>query len=1110
VDFNITVLETTAPANFTVNVSISWNNTNQAPGYNATSMNVTVEPTYILDVLEDNITGTVAAGIKKNIENITVRSFGNAELVSVEFNVTGFASEFNFTFEPENFSTLGAGNSTQVRMFLETVSGYPSGDYGGLLNITSGNNGYEELTVNITVSGTNMSLNVSPLNFTAQYINYYIGQNFTLDVNTTNTDNATAYNVNITLNFSAWYIYTSNTTPYLCGNKASLEYCYGSFQIIISNGTPSGNYSINVSVEWDNPELGILSNWTLVNITVFSNVTLIIPEDKLKGNITHGTTSILGNFTMNSTGNDPVEDMEFIIEDPSSELKDFNITVIPNVTETGGSLPAGSALVVNVSVGVPLSYPPGIYEGFLNVTTSNTGYKNLSLNITVPVSRTWLGTDTYEDSADLFCMHSESPVEGVVCNLTINNTGNVNITFNITPQTSAVSMNNYTWTEAVNFSVENQTTYNFSVFYNVTGAQVQFYYSNYTISGVGASPLSRNLTIWLSPFVEPLIEFNVTPSIIAQSGVTEIKARITDQSGVGINFTYVNVTRPDNTTDSIMMRFDYKVGDLWFYEEFYPDDPFNGTWGNSTLRGNYTVVVYSQDVLTLNDTANGSFYAYAVMVIDLRTTRVSGEYYQGETGSITYKVRDLYGYDMPDVNVSITIKDPTNRSLNLGNGNFVTNSQGEPSVWPSFGLLSDSPTGIYNITAFSEYNDTPINYIINNETGANFTVMVMSPGIITLDLEAPAETSISDGLEVVAMLTDGVSNVDADSILVSLYDPLNNLILDNQSMTRLSTGRYLRWYNTSISSNQGNWRWMVTATKSGGTMTKDVYTRLVGGPFDVRNITVTDDTVPNLGISVIIENTGGVSQDAFVQWNLTRTDTGEMLREGLDTVLINANSEYTYTATPTGVSYIGEVRILFVVTYSGTERAGAYEIFDTKEEEGEPEPPGPPRRDEGPEAPSGGIGVGPPPTPEIEIVVYPAEISTEVGWAQYPSVTVNNTGNMMLRNIMLTIEGIPSSWYTIQPLMLPLLKAGESKTFVVNLLVPAGTEAKQYYGIFNATSNETYDEKLTSVIVFGSREELVRYQLKKLKEELEEFKEDVNATAKECKKDLTKVYYIIE
>jgi hypothetical protein len=261
---------------------------------------------------------------------------------------------------------------------------------------------------------------------------------------------------------------------------------------------------------------------------------------------------------------------------------------------------------------------------------------------------------------------------------------------------------------------------------------------------------------------------------------------------------------------------------------------------------------------------------------------------------------------------------------------------------------------------------------------------------------------------------------------------------------------------------------------------------------------------------VVVENTGDVGQDVIMEWNLTRTDTGESLDAGGDTILAPANFETTYTATP-NTAYVGEVRITFLALYSGTERAGAYDIFDTAAYTPPPPPP-PPGGDEGggPAGGPGGVGPGPLPEPEIEISDYPQEIATETGWPQYPSVIVNNTGLVTLHNVRVYLTGIPASWYTVQPSMLPILNAGVSKAFIINLLVPDGTEAREYFGTIKAEANETYDEKLTSVIVFGSREDLIRYQLRKLKEEFVEFKEDVNATAEEGLRDLSRVYNIIE
>ncbi|MBN2330932.1 MAG: hypothetical protein JXC85_03885 [Candidatus Aenigmarchaeota archaeon] len=1103
-DFNITVWKTTAPWNFSVLINVTWDNTNPTSDFNETYLTVNVTPTHVLDVLEENVSATVAAGIPKNIANLTLRSFGNAELENVTFNVTGFVSQFNFTFVPPNITAMAPGNVSQVPMWLEVESGYPSGDYSGTVNISSGNGGYEELPINVTVSGTNLTLNVSPANFTADIITYFKGQSFSVFVNSTNVENATAYAVNITLNFSSPFINTSNTTNYECGNLGSSESCPGSYLITVSNGTPSGNYTVNVSVIWDNPEIGMRMNSSLVDIFVLSNVTVIIPEDVLNGTVTHGTTGIIGNFTMNCTGNDPVEGMEFTVLDPLSELDDFTIKVIPNITATaGGNLTPGSFVRVNLSVSVPLSYPPGEYSGLLNITSDNGGYKTLSMAVNVPASRTW----AVPDPADLFCEHSESPEEGVLCNVTINNSGNVNITFNIYPATSSSSMFNYTWTEFVNFQVENQTAFKFSVFYNISGANITLYNASYNISAVQGSPSHLNLTVILSPNIAPLIGVSAVPGIIPQLGNLEIWANVTSQSGIPINFTRIYMTRPDDTVDSILMRRFGSSTDPYEYLIGYPFDSVNGTWGDSTLRGNYTFSVYTEDNIGLNKTANGSFYAYAVMDVSLQTARSSGLYYQGETGTIDCHVTDLSGSDLPGVNVSIGIMDPTNRTLNLNNANFITNTNGESDTLPNFALFSDSPTGIYNMTATSVFNDTPISYIVTNTTKSYFMVVESQPGIVQLELEGLDRIAqTSEDLSIVAILTNGVENIDPDSISATLYTS-TGFPLDPGFPVRMGPGRY-NWTVDSEFLAAGIFRWEVTASYKGKNVTKDLFQRLVGALFDV-NVTETDNTIPDLQALAKLTNTGDEEVDVDLAWNLTIRDTGENLRAGGTTVKVAANSVLDHYIDIPGITYLGWVKITVIIQY-GPYRAGAFWEFETVEEGPPgPQPPGPTPGPEGPEGPEGG-GIGPAPKPQMEIVDYPEEITTEVGWAQYPSVTVNNTGTTTLHNIRIRIDGIPSSWYTVEPLMLPLLNPGVGKTFVINLIVPVGTEARQYFGTINATANETYDEELTSIIVFGSREELVRYQLKKLKEEFKDFREDVNATAEEGLLDLSRVYDIID
>ena len=69
-------------------------------------MNVTVDPTYILYVLEENLSGTTAPGLLKNIFDFELRSYGNSPLQGVEFNISGFDGAFNFTYSPSSISSL--------------------------------------------------------------------------------------------------------------------------------------------------------------------------------------------------------------------------------------------------------------------------------------------------------------------------------------------------------------------------------------------------------------------------------------------------------------------------------------------------------------------------------------------------------------------------------------------------------------------------------------------------------------------------------------------------------------------------------------------------------------------------------------------------------------------------------------------------------------------------------------------------------------------------------------------------------------------------------------------------------------------------------------------
>ena len=86
---------------------------------------------------------------------------------------------------------------------------------------------------------------------------------------------------------------------------------------------------------------------------------------------------------------------------------------------------------------------------------------------------------------------------------------------------------------------------------------------------------------------------------------------------------------------------------------------------------------------------------------------------------------------------------------------------------------------------------------------------------------------------------------------------------------------------------------------------------LTPAQFDLRMISVIDNVVPTLVISVVAENRGDVAADITVSWVLSRVDNSVVLDMGSDTFEVLATSEKMYIINPT-TSYTGSVKITFV------------------------------------------------------------------------------------------------------------------------------------------------------------------------------------------------------
>lgn len=1100
--FEVIVLKSTPAGNYTLNISSSWRNSNVSEeGYNETLMNITVLPNPILNVSHDYLFGIIASGKPmKNVNNFTAYSLGNEPLQNVDFTAQGFPGNFTFQFVPSDISSLGVGLSSNVELWVNSTEDTPPGEYNGTINVTSGNNGFKTMNLTLAVSGTNMTVLSDVSNYTAENVTWYKNESFPIFVNTSNIGNATAYNASINLNFSSGNL-TANESYHDCGDVPKGGACDSSFLITILKGTPSGNYTVNVSVQWEDPEEGTNTNVTTINITVLSNVNLIIKPDSISDNVTHGTEKQVGVIILNSTGNDPAINISFGFYNFSSG---FTLeTDPPNISFLNGLYPQGAKVNVSVIKGMN----PGVYKGILNVTSDNGGYSEINLTIEVPTSRTWYLNTTY-------CERVESPEEGNVCEVLLNSTGNMPINFSITPATSPSSMYNNTWTSETNFTVPNGTTHEFSVFYNITGQPIQFYYANYTVDALQAlsSPDSQILEIVLNPFIKPLLSVEAVPN---QTGETEsiwIYANVSDLSGAGIEDGNVTatVTRPDGSNDTVLMFFygGIKTGGVSRWRAFYPDDPYEGNWGNTTTKGYYNVSVYATDNQGKNNTDNTTdFLIYSKLLVDMNTSEYA---YGGDFSEIRMKTHDFSGMVLPgsSVNLSLTDPDGINRDYYMWLGNiFTTDSSGEAGC---FYLLPSNPIlGNYTFTANSSYYEPTVNTLLTNTTTFQFEVRETSEITAIVDIPDPA---YSDKMMPVSVfvLDHGVCVPDEpESVNLTIYYTEGYSLQEWRSLTKANftknsscfytytelldsvlTGTYLAVLKVS---HNGKEAWDLKAFRI-----------VSGGPYDVEFISV-EPEVPRedyLDFELLIENMGEVShQDVLVEyWISGNNQTWDY---GNASINVPANSNRTFIRSLFIYSFqpLGQYTLNARVTYDPTiPPAFANRTFYVVE--AGPGPPPSPGPAPGGEAAVPGEISG---EPKIEITNYQSDIGMEVGAVKYVTVSVKNTGGSLLRNVRLLITGIPSPWIDeIEPIVMEELVTGNTSNFRVKLKIPIIAEAKEYSGKITADANVTKDEKPFKITLFTTKEQLIMWEIDRLKKALDELETDIE-NAKKAGKDVSEV-----
>jgi len=575
--------------------------------------------------ITDNTTLQYSANIKEATATIHVRDLEPPQIfntsvipnasLEANLNSTTIAADVidNYGIQ-QVWATIGLPNGSSVNVTMNNVGGnkyeaqfMPTTH--GTHNVTVfAQDMQPESNVNYTFvtyfyvwgKAAGISTNVPAL-ITAYGITQNSGFSFDLTINFTNNGPGTTYGVNLTVyDVPSGYI-SYNVTSKSCGTVYANTSCIWGVRVTVLPATPPILISVYSNATWRNPDMTFNMSYGRTDIIVAENPVINIIEDKVEKETPHDKTTHVGNITVESVGNAPVEDIliSLVGGNLAVDCPECVITMFP--TEQG-ILDPGENFTIDITATVPAGQAPGIYWTKIRASSSNAGYDESLLNLTVPRNSSWLRWP--ETFGTLLAALNTS---GAVGEINISNVGNVKISFTLYKTQDAAPF--VTVTPSA-FDLEKQVSrvvnITFSIPDDTTPGE---YYGEISIRGTetdtgdSATPyeMVTNFTLNITDVPPFITNVSVVPmefEIIFET--VNISAVITDNFKVST--AWINVTMPNNVT---ITRFMVK------------NDSTYSTTYNSSLAGIHKLKICA------NDTANLINCTDVIELVGVGNTTVS-------------------------------------------------------------------------------------------------------------------------------------------------------------------------------------------------------------------------------------------------------------------------------------------------------------------------------------------------------------------------------------------------------------------------------------------------------------------------------------------------------
>jgi hypothetical protein len=282
-----------------------------------------------------------------------------------------------------------------------------------------------------------------------------------------------------------------------------------------------------------------------------------------------------------------------------------------------------------------------------------------------------------------------------------------------------------------------------------------------------------------------------------------------------------------------------------------------------------------------------------------------------------------------------------------------------------------------------------------------------------------------------------------------------------------------------------------------------------GGPYDVR-LSLFENEVPQgnyLDFALIIENKGEVTQDVLVDYWVTGQNTTYYSKSEAVLTPSLTNQSFTRNAYIYSTQPLGTYTLNARVTYDNVQPSIITNTTFMVISKTTPQPPPSNQTPQTiyiyPPAPTGGVVTIVPPSGKISssilITSYDSNISLARNITKIESVTVKNNGVVDLSNVSIFILGIPLDWFNITPESYTSLPPDNSTTFLIEFHIPGNAKVDEYKANLVANAGIVSDQKVLTIKIYQSLEELLKNDIKDLKSQLQDLYIDMKVAEKEGK-----------